>query len=103
MHAGHQVVAGARRPEALDDLVAEYGEQIAVVPLDVTKTAHATAAVRTAPDRFGRLDVLVNNPGYANVAPVEDVDSLDVAAVGTGRRLATPLAPLYRSTAGAVA
>ncbi|MFI8006913.1 SDR family NAD(P)-dependent oxidoreductase [Streptomyces sp. NPDC086010] len=78
--AGHQVVAGARSPEALDDLVAEFGERIAPVPLDVTDPGHATAAVRAALDRFGRLDVLVNNAGYANVAPVEDVDFEDFVA-----------------------
>ena len=72
--AGHKVVAGVRKPGALDDLTAEYGDRLAAVPLDVTDGEAARAAVRTAVDRFGRLDVLVNNAGYANVASVEDVD-----------------------------
>ncbi|MFI0937607.1 SDR family NAD(P)-dependent oxidoreductase [Streptomyces sp. NPDC021020] len=71
--AGHRVVAGVRKPGALDDLAGEYGERLAVTELDVTDDAAARAAVRTAVDRFGRLDVLVNNAGYANVASVEDV------------------------------
>ena len=78
--AGHQVVAGARSPGALDDLVAEHGGRIAVVPLDVTDPEQAKAAVRTAVDRFGRLDVLVNNAGYANVSSVEDVPFDDFRA-----------------------
>ncbi|SEP07621.1 SDR family NAD(P)-dependent oxidoreductase [Actinacidiphila rubida] len=78
--AGHRVVAGARSPKALDDLVAEFGDRIAVVPLDVTDQAQVTDAVRTAVERFGRLDVLVNNAGYANVAAIEDVDFDDFLA-----------------------
>lgn len=78
--AGHRVVAGVRSPGSLDDLVAEHGERVTVVPLDVTDPDQARAAVRTAVDRFGRLDVLVNNAGYANIASVEDTDPEDFRA-----------------------
>jgi NAD(P)-dependent dehydrogenase (short-subunit alcohol dehydrogenase family) len=71
------VVAGVRSPCALNDLAAEYPDRLALVELDVTKDDHVHAAVATAIDRFGRLDVLVNNAGYANMGAVEDVDFED--------------------------
>ena len=72
--AGHRVVATARSTSALTDIEAKYGEQVLVVPLDVTDPEQAKTAVRAAVQRFGRLDVVVNNAGYANIAPIEQVD-----------------------------
>ncbi|MFK3981679.1 SDR family NAD(P)-dependent oxidoreductase [Micromonospora sp. NPDC050397] len=77
LDAGHSLVATARRPEQLADLVDRYGDRIRPVALDVTDAAAAEAAVRTAVDTFGRLDVVVNNAGYANYASTEDLSADD--------------------------
>jgi NAD(P)-dependent dehydrogenase (short-subunit alcohol dehydrogenase family) len=78
--AGHQLVATARRPEALADLAERYGARVAPVALDVTDPVAAQAAVAVAVERFGRLDVVVNNAGYANLAAVEDITLADFRA-----------------------
>jgi NAD(P)-dependent dehydrogenase (short-subunit alcohol dehydrogenase family) len=71
LDAGDAVVATARRPEQLAELVETYGDRILPVALDVTDAAAATSALRAGVGRFGRIDVIVNNAGYANVSPVE--------------------------------
>jgi NAD(P)-dependent dehydrogenase (short-subunit alcohol dehydrogenase family) len=75
--AGHSLVATARRPEELADLAERYPDQVRTVALDVTDPAAARAAVDTAVEAFGRLDVVVNNAGYANTASVEDMTAED--------------------------
>jgi NAD(P)-dependent dehydrogenase (short-subunit alcohol dehydrogenase family) len=74
LQAGDRVVATARQPEQLDDLVAEYGDRILAVALDVTDPAAAEAALAAGVERFGRIDVVVNNAGYADLSPVETTD-----------------------------
>jgi len=73
---GHRLVATARDPSQLDDLVQRYGDAVAAVALDVTDPAAAADSIRFAKEAFGGLDVLVNNAGYGNVNSVEDT-SLD--------------------------
>jgi NAD(P)-dependent dehydrogenase (short-subunit alcohol dehydrogenase family) len=73
-------VATARRPEQLKDLVERHGDRVRAVALDVTDPAAARAAVQLALDAFGRLDVVVNNAGYANSAAIEDMPDEDFRA-----------------------
>jgi NAD(P)-dependent dehydrogenase (short-subunit alcohol dehydrogenase family) len=77
---GHRLVATARKPEQLADLVERYGDKVRAVALDVTNEAAARAAVKTAIDAFGRLDVVVNNAGYGDLAPIEDTSLEDFRA-----------------------
>jgi NAD(P)-dependent dehydrogenase (short-subunit alcohol dehydrogenase family) len=69
---GHKLVATARDPAQLADLVERYGDQVRAVALDVTDARAAGHAIKAAVDAFGRLDVLVNNAGYGNVGSIED-------------------------------
>ncbi|MFK0192891.1 SDR family NAD(P)-dependent oxidoreductase [Kitasatospora sp. NPDC090308] len=80
LDAGDLVVATARRPEALAEELAPYGDRVLALPLDVTSPDAARAAVDAALARFGHIDVLVNNAGYANVSPVESADDDDFRA-----------------------
>lgn len=71
LNAGHKVVATARNPTQLADLVYQYNEQIFTAALDVRDEAQAKAVVQSAIQRFGRIDVLVNNAGYGDKRPFE--------------------------------
>lgn len=78
--AGHSLIATARNPEHLADLVESHGDQVRAVALDVTDPSDAAAAIQTAIDAFGRLDVLVNNAGYGDVGSIEDTSLADFRA-----------------------
>ncbi|MFJ3640239.1 oxidoreductase [Streptomyces sp. NPDC090108] len=71
LEAGDQVVAASRRPEALAALEADHPGRVMAVALDVTSPSSARDAVAAAVDRFGSLDVVVNNAGYATSGSIE--------------------------------
>ncbi|WP_329549702.1 SDR family oxidoreductase [Streptomyces sp. NBC_01356] len=61
--AGHQVVATGRRPEEVEKTLGGPQDNLLVTKLDVTSLENAESAVQAAVDRFGRIDVLINNAG----------------------------------------
>ncbi|MDF2597540.1 MAG: Granaticin polyketide synthase putative ketoacyl reductase [Methylobacterium brachiatum] len=73
LEAEHTVMATARNPGDLDALVTQYRGRIIPYALDVSDAAAVGRAVADAKDTFGRVDVVVNNAGYASLASVEDM------------------------------
>ena len=77
---GDRVVATARKPEQLRDLIEGFEDRARLFALDVTDADAGAAAVEFAVSEFGRIDVVVNNAGYANSAPIEETDPEDFRA-----------------------
>ncbi|WP_027794810.1 SDR family NAD(P)-dependent oxidoreductase [Paraburkholderia acidipaludis] len=80
LEAGERVLATARDPQRLDDLAARHGDRVKTAALDVADPAAARAAVQTALDAFGRIDVLVNNAGFGHISPFEQSPEDDFRA-----------------------
>jgi NAD(P)-dependent dehydrogenase (short-subunit alcohol dehydrogenase family) len=76
-----RLVATARDPRRLEDLVEKYGDRVRTAPLEVADEDAAYAAVQVAVEAFGRLDVVVNNAGYGDVAPFEQLSPARFKAV----------------------
>src|SRR4029077_7879800 len=76
---GDAVVATARRADTLGDL--DGGDRVHVVSLDVTDAAQREAAIAQALERFGRIDVLVNNAGRTQVGAVEETTDDELRAL----------------------
>lgn len=77
---GDSVAATARSLESMADLVTQYGERVLPLALDVTVADQVGRAVDQAHAHFGRLDVVVNNAGYALVCAVEEASEEDIRA-----------------------
>ncbi len=75
---GDRVVATARKPEQLDSLMQHYPAAAKAVRLDVTNPQDVRDAIKAAIDAFGRIDVLVNNAGFASVGAIEAVSDAAV-------------------------
>ncbi|SFU22939.1 oxidoreductase [Paraburkholderia aspalathi] len=77
---GYRAVVTARRPAAVRDLVEHYGDRAMAVGLDVTQSAQVSASVKAAHERFGRIDVLVNNAGYGYIGAIEEGEDAEIRA-----------------------
>ncbi|HWT24061.1 MAG TPA: oxidoreductase [Solirubrobacteraceae bacterium] len=75
---GHNAVVTARDVTRVEDLAATHPDSALAAALDVTDPAHVADVVRRADERFGGVDVLVNNAGYGYRAAVEEGDDADV-------------------------
>ena len=79
--AGDVVVATARRPQALEDLVQAHPDQVEALALDVTDTGVAAQVVTDVEARYGRVDVLVNNAGRGQVGAAEETTEAELRAL----------------------
>lgn len=77
---GHRVVATGRNAEGVEAALGGPSDRLLALRLDVTQEAEARAAVRAAVERFGRIDALVNNAGYALMGNVEECSAAEVEA-----------------------
>ncbi|GAA5153617.1 oxidoreductase [Pseudonocardia eucalypti] len=75
---GDNVVAAVRNPESVADLAGAHPERFAAVEFDAADTARAQELVRASVDRFGRVDVLVNNAGRGYIGAAEEVSEADL-------------------------
>lgn len=80
LESGNKVVATARNSSQLQDLKNTYGDQVAIISLDVTNETAAENAVQYAIDHFDHLDILVNNAGYGNINSIEETSMTDFRA-----------------------
>jgi len=78
LKTGDHVVATARKVEQVADLEQKYPDQALALPLDVTKQDQVDAAVAKTLERFGRVDVLVNNAGYGVAGAIEEVSDAEL-------------------------
>lgn len=81
LEIGDRVVLTARCPEELATWADHYGDRVLVVPMDVTDAAQVRHAVRAAEERFGGIDVLVNNAGRGWYGSIEGMNEASIRAM----------------------
>lgn len=75
---GHNAVVTARKISTVQDIADAFPGTALALPLDVTDRAQISSVVKQAQERFGGIDVLVNNAGYGYRAAVEEADDTDI-------------------------
>ena len=78
LERGDRVAATARDLSTLDDLVQQHGDALLPIQLDVTDRAADFAAIQQAHERFGSLDVVVNNAGYGQFGMTEELSEQEL-------------------------
>jgi NAD(P)-dependent dehydrogenase (short-subunit alcohol dehydrogenase family) len=81
LRQGGNVVVTARNTATVDDIAAQYPETALALALDVTDQAQIQSAVDKGTERFGGIDVVVNNAGYGYRAAVEEGPDADIRAL----------------------
>lgn len=108
LNRGDRVVAAARKPETLTELISHYTDQVLPIKLDVRNEKEAQQAVSKAVAAFGRIDVVVNSAGYGLFGPVEKTtdeqarDLFDTNFFGVLNVLRASLPVLRKQRAGHV-
>lgn len=103
---GYRTVVTARKPDEVEDL-AELGDAL-ILKLDVTDQAQVDAAITSAEERFGRIDVLVNNAGIGYFAAVEESEEaevrkmFDINVFGVGRMINAVLPQMRKRGSGVI-
>lgn len=108
LERGEMVALGARNFAVLEKLAADHGDRALALRLDVTDPESVAAAVAAAQDRFGGIDVLVNNAGYGHMGAIEETGE-DVARAlmetnyfGALRMIRAVLPPMRAREAGQI-
>jgi len=105
---GDRVAATLRKPAALDDLKAQYGERLWVTALDVTDDAAIRHVVDRAFAELGRIDIVVSNAGYALFGAAEEVDDaqirkqIDTNLIGSIQLIRAVLPHLRKQSGGRI-